>query len=238
MAERRVGVYGGSFDPVHDGHLALARELVGLFGFDELHFVPAHHAPHKRSSRPTSAWHRFAMLALATQADDALKVSTVELEAPERPYTVETIARLRAELAGDGARLFFVMGADSWAEITTWREWERLLSMTDAVVVTRPGYELALDHVTEEIGGRVRDVRGATRERIGSVVDGGGEGAGPLIFFSDAVKLAVSSTDVRRAARELSKYSEGEGGGALSSLPVPPAVAGYIKKYRLYSDNA
>ena len=141
MLKRRVAIYGGSFDPVHDGHLALARELVGLFAFDELHFVPAHHAPHKRSSRPTSAWHRFAMLALATQTDAALKVSTVELEAPERPYTVETIARLRTELGGGGVRLFFVMGADSWAEITTWREWERLLAMTNHIVVTRPGYE-------------------------------------------------------------------------------------------------
>ena len=238
MAERRVAIYGGSFDPVHDGHLALARELVGLFGFDELHFVPAHHAPHKRSSRPTSAWHRFAMLALATQEDARLRVSTVELEMPERPYTVETIARLREELAGDGVRLFFVMGADSWAEIATWREWERLLSMTDTVVVTRPGYELALDHVTEGIGARVRDVRGATRERIGGVLAGGGGGEGPLIFFSDAIKLAVSSTDVRRAARELSEESGGGGGEALASLPVPRAVAGYIEKYELYSDKA
>lgn len=234
MAERRVAIYGGSFDPVHDGHLALARELVRLFAFDELHFVPAHHAPHKRSSRPTSAWHRHAMLALATQTDAALYVSTVELEMPERPYTVETIARLRTELGGDGVRLFFVMGADSWAEITTWREWERLLSLTDTIVVTRPGYELALGHVTEEARARVRDVRGASREQIGRVV---GEDAGPSIFFSDAVKLAVSSTDVRRRARELSKESEG-GGGAAAGLPVPRAVADYIEKYRLYTDNA
>ena len=235
MAERRVAIYGGSFDPVHDGHVALARELVRLFAFDELHFVPAHHAPHKRAARPTSAWHRFAMLALATQDDAALRVSTAELDAPERPYTVETIARLRTELGGDGVRLFFVMGADSWAEITTWREWGQLLSITDTVVVTRPGYELALDHVTEEIRGRVRDVRGATGGRIGQVVGGD---AGPLIFFSDAVKLAVSSTDVRRAARELSKASEGGSGGAAVSLPVSRAVAGYIEKYRLYTDSA
>lgn len=233
MAERRVAIYGGSFDPVHDGHLALARELVRLFAFDELHFVPAHHAPHKRSSRPTSAWHRYAMLALATQDDEALKVSTSELEAPERPYTVETIARLRTELGEGGVRLFFVMGADSWTEITTWREWERLLSMVDTVVVTRPGYELALEHVTEEARARVRDVRGAAGDEIKRVV---AEGAGPSIFFSDAVKLAVSSTDVRRAARELSKDSGG--GGAAEGLPVPRAVAGYIEKYRLYTDNA
>lgn len=235
MAERRVGIYGGSFDPVHDGHLALARELVGLFSFDELHFVPAHHAPHKRSSRPTSAWHRFAMLALATQEDAALRVSTVELEMPERPYTVETLARLQTELTDGGARIFFIMGADSWAEITTWREWERLLSLTDTVVVTRPGYELALDQVTEDIRARVRDVRGATTGQIEGIIDGGG---GPLIFFSDAVKLAVSSTDVRRAARESAKKSEGGSSDAVAGLPVPRAVAGYIEKYRLYTDNA
>ena len=233
MAKGRVAIYGGSFDPVHDGHLALARELVRLFGFDELHFVPAHHAPHKRASRPTSAWHRFAMLALATRDDPGLKVSTAELDAPERPYTVETVARLRTELGGDAVRLFFVMGADSWAEITTWREWGRLLSMTDTVVVTRPGYELSLDHVTEEIRARVRDVRGASGERIEELVAGE---AGPLIFFSDAVKLAVSSTDVRRAARALS--GESAGGGAAPGLPVPRAVAGYIEKYRLYTDSA
>jgi nicotinate-nucleotide adenylyltransferase len=232
MAERRVAIYGGSFDPVHDGHLALARELVRLFRFDELHFVPAHHAPHKRSSRPTSAWHRHAMLALATQGDPALKVSTVELDAPERPYTVETIARLRSELGG-GARLFFVMGADSWAEITTWREWGRLLSMTDSVVVTRPGYELALGHVTEEVRARVRDVRGATGVRIEDAV---GRGHAPSIYFSDAVKLAISSTDVRRAARELSADS-GEASGWAASLPVPGAVAGYIEKYKLYTET-
>jgi hypothetical protein len=90
--------------------------------------------------------------------------------------------------------------------------------------------------VTEEIRGRVRDVRGATSEQIERAV---GEGRSPLIFFSDAIKLAVSSTDVRRAARELSKGSEGTGeGAAVLSLPVPRAVVGYIEKYRLYTDNA
>ena len=236
MAERRIAIYGGTFDPVHDGHLALARELVGLFNFDELYFVPAHHAPHKRASRPISAWHRHAMLALATQGERALRVSTAELDEPERPYTVETIARLRTELGGDGVRLFFVMGADSWAEITTWREWDRLLAMTDSVVVTRTGYDLALDHVTEEIRARVRDLRGASGKKIGRAA---GEVPGPLIFFSDAVKLAVSSTEVRRAAREaqMARYARNSGGEAAQGLPVPPAVADYIEKYRLYTDK-
>ena len=224
MTLRRIALYGGTFDPVHDGHLAVARELTALFKFDEVLFIPAHVAPHKRAaSAPASPWHRHAMLALATVGEPGWKVSTVELEAPERPYTVETIARLREGLAGDGARIFFVMGADSWAEITTWREWERLLAMSDHVVVTRPGYEIEAGHVTEEARARIVDLRGAGDEQAARALEGED---GPKIFFSDAVKLEISSTDVRRAARR--------GGG--QKIPVPGPVADYIKKYGLYTE--
>src|SRR5215210_2263061 len=95
---KRIALYGGSFDPVHDGHLAVAHALTGLFGLDEVLFIPAHVAPHKRAVPPTPPWHRHAMLALATQGEPRFRVSTVELDAPERPYTVETLARLRTEL--------------------------------------------------------------------------------------------------------------------------------------------
>jgi nicotinate-nucleotide adenylyltransferase len=121
---RRIAVYGGTFDPVHVGHAAVARSLLELFGLDELLFVPAFVAPHKRDRRVSPAFDRHAMLALATQGERRLRVSTVELSAPERPYTVETLTRFR-EGFGETARLFFVMGADSWEEITTWREWRR-----------------------------------------------------------------------------------------------------------------
>ncbi|HEX7957202.1 MAG TPA: nicotinate (nicotinamide) nucleotide adenylyltransferase, partial [Pyrinomonadaceae bacterium] len=162
---RRVALYGGTFDPVHVGHTAVARNLLGLFGLDEVLFIPAFVAPHKRERKVSPALDRHAMLALATQGEAGFRVSAVELTAPERPYTVETLTRFR-ESWGDGVRLFFVMGADSWEEITTWREWGRVLTLTDQLVVTRPGYELSTGHVTEEIRGRVVDVRGATRERV------------------------------------------------------------------------
>ena len=162
------------------------------------------------------------MLALATQDDAALRVSTAELDAPERPYTVETIARLRTERAGAGARLFFVMGADSWAEITTWREWERLLGMCDHVVVTRPGYEIETGHVNEEARARAVDLRGADAGRARRAL---ADDDGPKIFFSDAVKLEISSTDVRRAARQ-----------GVGRPPVPRRVADYLEKYGLYTE--
>ena len=227
MTLKRIALYGGTFDPVHDGHLAVARELGARFKFDEVLFIPAHVAPHKRAAAaPASPWHRHAMLALATQGEPGWRVSTVELEAPERPYTVETIARLRADYGGRGGagvRLFFVMGADSWAEITTWREWERLLAISDHVVVTRPGYEIEAAHVGAAARARIVDLRGAG---VGRAEDWLNDEAGPRIFFSDAVMLGISSTGVRRAARA--------GGGG---LPVPRPVADYLKKHGLYTDR-
>src|SRR2546425_9991297 len=116
MVRRRAAIYGGTFDPVHNGHVEVARRVLKLFELDEVIFVPACVPPHKRNANITSAFHRFAMLALATEADQQLLVSTLELDAPERPYAVDTVARMKVE----GERLFFLVGADSWAEITTW----------------------------------------------------------------------------------------------------------------------
>src|SRR5215207_1976662 len=192
---RRIAVYGGTFDPVHVGHTAVARTLLELFGLAEVIFVPAFVAPHKRDRKVSPAFDRHAMLALATQDERRLRVSTVELSAPERPYTVETLTRF-CETLGEAARLFFVMGADSWEEITTWREWERLLTLTDHLVVTRPGYELPTGHVTGAVRGRIVDVRGATRGRVEDELL---KGEGPRIYLTDAVNRRVAATDVRAA---------------------------------------
>ncbi|MDT7541031.1 MAG: nicotinate-nucleotide adenylyltransferase [Acidobacteriota bacterium] len=219
-----MALYGGTFDPVHDGHLAVARTLVELLALDKVMFTPAHVAPHKRNVPPTPAWHRYAMLALATADDARMLVSTVELDAPERPYSVETVARLKDE-HGAGVRLFFVMGADSWSEITTWREWERLLEMCDHVVVTRPGYELSFEHVTANIRARIVDLRGVERGLTTRAVE---ESETPTIFLSDAVSVDISATEVRR------EIASGSG----MRVRVPRAVAGYIEKYRLYRDQA
>lgn len=221
---KRIALYGGTFDPVHDGHLAVARGLIAQLALDEVLFIPARVAPHKRKSPPTSAWHRHAMLALATDRDARMIISTAELDAPERPYSVETVARFKEEL-GERVRLFFVMGADSWAEVTTWREWERLLTMCDTVVITRPGYELSFEHVPANIRARVIDLRrDDVRENTARIVEASEP---PTIFISDAVSVDVSATEVRRAVAS-----------GRESLPVPRAVANYIEKYGLYRDQA
>ena len=139
-AQKRIALYGGTFDPVHVGHLEIARRVSQLFEIEKVIFIPAQVAPHKVGRDVTEPIHRYAMLALATQNDPQLVISSFELDAPDRRYTVDTVAHFQRVL-GESTELFFIMGADSWAEITTWREWERLLAMTNHIVVTRPGYE-------------------------------------------------------------------------------------------------
>jgi nicotinate-nucleotide adenylyltransferase len=222
---RRIAVYGGTFDPVHVGHEAVARNLSELFALDEFVFVPAYVAPHKRERRVSPALDRYAMLALATQAERLFRVSTAEITKPERPYTVETLTSFRESL-GETARLFFVMGADSWEEITTWREWERVLGLTDQLVVTRPGYELPTGHVTEAVRERIVDVRGAGR---GGVEEELRKGGGPRVYLTDAANVRAAATDVRAAVAR----GDWESLGAL----VAPAVAEYIRKYGLYRET-
>ena len=184
--------------------------------------MPAWVAPHKRLRETTPAIHRYAMLALATQNYQHLKISRFELDAPDRSYTVETLAHFEADLAGT-AELFFVMGADSWSEIKTWREWERLLMMTNHIVVTRPGFEIDLGGLPPEIAARIVNMRGATPLTRGT------SNEGKKIFISDAVQMEISATEIRRCARE-KQFDQ------LEKL-VPAAVADYILKYELYRET-
>jgi nicotinate-nucleotide adenylyltransferase len=175
---KRTALYGGTFDPVHLGHLEVARKVAELFALEQVVFIPAQLAPHKIGRPVTEPIHRYAMLALATQDDPRLRISTFELDAPDRRYTVDTVAEFQRRL-GDDTELFFIMGADSWSEIKTWREWERLLHLTNHIVVTRPGY--AAPPAPPEL-----------KERI---------------LFTDAVMNDVSATNIRRLA-SAGRYDE------------------------------
>jgi nicotinate-nucleotide adenylyltransferase len=219
MALRRAAIYGGTFDPVHNGHLEVARRVQELFALDEVIFVPACVPPHKRNTGITSAFHRFAMLALATDGEPSLRVSTIELDQPDRPYAVDTVARMQERL-GSGYRLFFMMGADSWIEFPTWRDWQRLLQMSDQIVMTRPGYPLEASSVD---GARIADARGLGADEIAALSN---QSAGPRTFLSDAVFENVSATEIREAARQ--------GNGERLRQLVPTPVAAYIEKYGLY----
>jgi nicotinate-nucleotide adenylyltransferase len=217
---KRIAFYGGSFDPLHNGHLTIAHKLSEVFALDEFVFIPAFHAPHKKDKKPTSPFHRFAMLALATNDEPHLKVSRMELDAPERPYSVETLGRLKNELTE--TEIFFVMGADSWADITTWREWERVLTLVNIIVVTRPDYEIGFDHVTDEIRERIIDLR---KGREDKATDQNPQ-TNDQIYITDAVQIDVSATEIRRKIREKALGWQRD---------VPPPVAKHNEKYGLYS---
>jgi nicotinate-nucleotide adenylyltransferase len=216
-AQERIALYGGTFDPVHAGHVEVARRVSLLFEIEKVLFLPAQMAPHKIGRPVTDPIHRYAMLALATQDDPQLAISTYELDALDRRYTVETVEHFQRAL-GHSTELFFIMGADSWSEITTWREWERLLSMTNHIVVTRPGYEPVTTHVGA-ISERIVDVRGSQSPPIERA---------KKIYLTDVVMKDVSATNIRRLASE----------GRTEELPglVPGPVLEYIKKYGIYRE--
>jgi nicotinate-nucleotide adenylyltransferase len=223
MHERtRIAIYGGTFDPVHLGHLQVARSVSEIFAIDQFLFVPARVAPHKADREVSSGFHRYAMLALATQHDPRLCISTYELEGRERQYTVETLQHFRSQ-TGDLADLFFVMGFDSWGEITTWRDWERLRTLANLIVVTRPGFEFSVEEVGSDVAASIVDVRGRNKEGATSMALNGKK-----IFMTDAVMLDISATAVRQAARGRSEELE---------KMVPREVAEYIRKYRLYRNK-
>jgi nicotinate-nucleotide adenylyltransferase len=171
---KRIAIYGGTFDPIHVGHLEIGRRISQLFAIDQFLFVPARQAPHKQDREVSSGLHRHAMLVLATQNDPGLCVSTFELDGPGRQYTVDTLTHYRGQF-GESAELFFVMGADSWTEITTWRQWDRLTTLANLIVVTRPGFKL---ETPEQEPGKKQ------------------------VLVSDAVMIDVSATEVRQSARE------------------------------------
>jgi nicotinate-nucleotide adenylyltransferase len=212
---RKIAFYGGSFDPVHRGHAAIADKILKLFDLDQFVFIPAFHAPHKLDRVPTSAYDRYAMLCLATQGRADISVSQMEFDMPERPYSVETLGRLNEMYPGD--QIFFVMGADSWMDIRTWREWEKVLSLTDHIVVTRPGHDIGFDHVTDEIRERIVDLRGGLRPETDSDVN--------QIFITDAVSMDISATEIRKQI--------GNNDAAWRD-DVPGEVAKYIEKYQIY----
>ena len=156
------------------------------------------------------------MLALATEEDQQLRVSTVELDAPERPYAVETVERMK----NVSARTFFLIGADSWSEISTWHEWQKLLAMCELIVVTRPGYEInsIATSSTEMV-----DLRNVDANQIAEVLKRDGK---PRVFVTNVAMIDVSATRIRAAVQT-------NDAAGLRTM-VPPAVARYIDKYNLY----
>jgi nicotinate-nucleotide adenylyltransferase len=153
---RTLGVLGGTFDPIHYGHLDAADAAVRALGLDEVLLVPAHDPPHKPADPHASVFHRFALVALALIERPAWRVSDMELRRQGPSYTVDTLAALRAK-GWAASQLFFILGADAFAEIATWHAYPAVLDAANFVVIARPGTTLeAATSRTPELRDRAR----------------------------------------------------------------------------------
>jgi len=135
----RVAIFGGTFDPIHCAHLTVAREAAAQFGLDRVLFVPAGRPPHK-VELAASFEHRYRMVQLACAGDSRFEPSRIE-EGDQPSYSIDTILKVRSSLR-PGDRLFFLIGADAFAELDSWRRAEEVVALVEFIVVTRPGHEI------------------------------------------------------------------------------------------------
>ena len=147
-----VAIFGGTFDPIHRGHVEIARAAANRFGLEQVLFIPSGRPPHKRDHPEAGYEHRFRMAALACQADPRFRPS--RLEAPDRGssprYSVDTVRRVGDQLVS-GEKLFFITGSDAFAEVTLWYEWRRVAAAVEFIVVSRPGADFRAAEAPSEI---------------------------------------------------------------------------------------
>ena len=206
-----VGIFGGTFDPIHIGHLRMALELKQQLKLDEMCLLPCYLPPH-RATPGASAEQRVEMLELALQHCADLNIDTRELKRDKPSYTYDTLCELRAEL-GEQTSICLCMGMDSFASLDQWHEWKQLVRLAHIVVVERPGYQLPES-------GAVADL--LRRHRADAdVIDAAPAGA--VVITSPAL-LPVSATEIRAQI----------GAGESPQFLVPDPVWNYIRAQGLY----
>jgi len=225
--QESIALFGGSFDPVHLGHLAVARAAAERFHLARIYFVPACLQPLKAQQQVTSYNHRFAMLALALQGERNFYPSllespeTVRACGQEASYSVDTVPRMRKQVS-PGTRLYFLIGMDAFAHIAKWRSAVELLRSVEFIVASRPGFPL--DEVSHALPAELRPDK-TEEKRLQET--GLLETKGVRLHLLPDVHEEVSATAIREAARR---------GVGLESL-VPGAVAEYILKMKLYAED-
>ena len=217
---KKTGLLGGTFDPVHNGHLAVASHVQQALGLDSIWFIPAAIPPHKAGhadGREVSAFtHRIAMLELALKGNSEFIISDIEAERSSPSYSIDTLHLLIPRL-GKKSDLFFIIGADAFLEIETWKNFKELPSLIHFVIITRP--VSSTQKVAEIIK---RNFTGYTYDpscQIWSTPAGKG-----TFILQHMEPVPISSTEIRARIRKGKEIKEF----------VPPAVAAYIRKHSLY----
>ena len=219
-----IGLFGGSFDPVHRGHIALARSAAGRFSLRRILFVPANVPPHKQKHPVTPFVHRYAMLALATQDEKGWVPSLLEGPgdgATRANYTIDTVQRVKQTLKR-AERLFFLMGIDAFRDIAKWHRAAALLAECEFVVASRPGYSLR--DVAESLPESLRPAAAVIKPFHKQPAAGDLVLPGVTIHLLEGVHQNISATAIRAAAAH----------GKPLARWVEPRVAEYIRKLGLY----
>ncbi len=206
-ARNPVALFGGSFDPIHNGHLLAAEEVREKLSLEKVIFVPAARSPHKQEREMASARHRLMMAVIATNDNPAFSVSGVETDRGGKSYTVDTVRALEKSA---GAALHLIIGSDTVLEFSTWKEAAELTKRCRILVVNRPGYEFKKYFSNQLVADSVDSSAGDLLERMEII---------------DVKGLDVSSTEVRDLVHQ---------GKSIRYL-VPAAVEEYIRKHKVYS---
>ncbi|MDQ5986075.1 MAG: nicotinate-nucleotide adenylyltransferase [Syntrophus sp. SKADARSKE-3] len=210
------GLFGGTFDPIHIGHLRCAEEILEMFNLNRIIFIPASRPPHKLHGEITPFYHRERMVKLAIESNPSFSFSDVENKREGASYSVETVEHILMENPHD-LELYFIVGQDAFHAIRTWREWEKLLLMCHFIVMTRPGYEnVGLD--------RILDHEFASQFVYDQEKDGFRGPTGFYIYFRNVTFLDIASRKIREWIRE---------GRSITYLTSDP-VCDYIIKNNLY----
>ncbi|MGC2108786.1 MAG: nicotinate (nicotinamide) nucleotide adenylyltransferase [Candidatus Korobacteraceae bacterium] len=226
-----IALFGGTFDPIHRGHVIVARAAATRFHLHQVWFIPADIPPHKQKTPLTSFYHRYAMIALALASEKDLLPSLLEAPDPnqsgKRPlsYSIETVRRVKKTLRKSD-RLYFLIGMDAFQDIANWHLPDELLAECEFIVAARPGYSLA--DVASSLPSKLRPQPAVTKLFRKEKMEGPLVLPGVTLHMLPETHENVSATQIRAAV---------ERGGALKRL-LPDAVAEYIQKQHLYRNPA
>lgn len=210
-----IGILGGTFDPIHFGHLRMAEELREKLGLAQVRFIPAATPPH-RASPMIDARHRSEMVRLAIRGNPAFLLDARELERPGPSYTYDTLTELRAEL-GDSIPLCLLVGGDAFLGLDTWHRWQELLDLAHIVVAHRPGATPREDNMPAAIRDAWRRHGTQRAEDLHSSPSG-------RIFLQPITALDISASAIREALRQ----------GRSTRYLLPESVCDYIHQHHLY----
>lgn len=211
---RMIGIMGGTFNPIHYGHLRIAQELADVLNLDEVRFIPSANPPHKNTPQ-VSAQHRAAMVQLAIADNPIFKLDDCELKRSGPSYTFDTLQSLRAELGND-ASICLLMGSDAFVKLNTWHKWDELLSLCHIVLVVR-----ALKTLQETLAPALQTL---LHQHYTEHIDDLTQSAKGYITMQEVTKLDISATTIRKqlATKQSVRYI------------TPNSVIEYINTHHLY----